>query len=253
MKEKQREEAEKMQKILKDAENHPLMLKIKAERAAEVLAQRRAAAAKIADLKKGLGAHAEKQAEIDTMEDQLAALDAERKNLQMEINSNRGFIATERLSIEAQVRALEAKLEETADPAIDEAIDHFQKKLTWLRTDGRISKNAVKAETNIFTMTKATTVETNYNAVMAALEYCQRAIKVLERMRHVPDLDADIIENMKKAIPDVTHYEEITGEKDIIEPIGENHPLVRMAEDNEHDWKMGKLNEKFKKLMGRPW
>ena len=246
---KEKDEA-KMKALLKEAEGHPLMKQILADRRAEVLAKRREIGAQIEDLQKGLD-YTDKEAEIDRLVDQLAHLDAERNNLHMAIANNRTFIRSSRHGIEAQVRRLEAEMEESADPAIDEAIEFFNGKLAWLRSDGRISKNAVQGSFNVFTMTKTTTVESNYNAVMGALDYCRTAIQVLQKMKHRPDFDPDIIEKIKAAIPDIGEYTEIVGEKEVTEGISPRHPLILMAEDNEIDWKLEKLAEKFDKVIAK--
>ena len=86
---------------------------------------------------------------------------------------------------------------------------------------------------------------------MGALDYCRTAIQVLQKMKHRPDFDPDIIEKIKAAIPDIGEYTEIVGEKEVTEGISPRHPLILMAEDNEIDWKLEKLAEKFDKVIAK--
>jgi hypothetical protein len=55
--------------------------------------------------------------------------------------------------------------------------------------------------------------ETNADAVHVAMKYCQAAIKELERMKLTPELEKVKIEEMKKEVPSIDVYSEVTGEK----------------------------------------
>jgi hypothetical protein len=114
--------------------------------------------------------------------------------------------------------------------------------LDHLRAPGRISRNPVGAERNIFTERITVKVENNVAAIKSAMAYCQAAILELEKMKLLPAMDAERIAALKTNIPKIDVYTEYTGEK----PLPRVNPVSRM------DWSIGRLNEKFKELMGRP-
>jgi hypothetical protein len=68
------------------------------------------------------------------------------------------------------------------------------------------------------------------------------AIKELENMKLAPVVDAERIAGLKAGIPKIDVYTEYTGEK----------PLPRVNTVSRTDWSIGRLNSKFKELMGRP-
>jgi hypothetical protein len=250
MKKFERQEIEKAEKLLETIENHPLAKKIRAEEAAETLAKRTAAADRIEALRREAESHGAIQAEIDGMVERLASMDRERSEFLGAINGKRQFLMQERGGIEAGIRHEEQIFYGCYDPAIDEGIEFFRAKLDYLRSPGRISSNSLKGERNLFEDTVTVTAESNEGAVLAALAYCQAAIRELERMKLSPSLDVQIIEEMKKGIPDIGIYTESTGEKPLPGLKGVN-PLHLLPSDSEMGWKIGKLNEKFKKLMRR--
>ena len=138
-------------------------------------------------------------------------------------------------------RLPEASLSESADPAIDAAINFFRDKLDFLRTPGRISRNAIGEVRNIFTEKKTVKEESNVEAIHSAMEYCRAAITELENMKLALAVDAERIAGLKAGIPKIDVYTVYTGEK----------PLPRVNTVSRKDWSIGKLNEKFKKVMGR--
>ena len=125
---------------------------------------------------------------------------------------------------------------------IDEATLYFRDKLDFFRAPGRISRNAVGSERNIFTWKKTVKEESNAQAINDAMRYCQAAITELENMKLAPAVDAERIAGLKAGIPKIDVYTEYTGEK----------PLPRVNTVSRTDWSIGRLNEKFKELMGRP-
>ena len=128
------------------------------------------------------------------------------------------------------------------DPMIDEATLYFRGKLDFFRAPGRISRKAVGAVRNIFTEKKTVKQESNVEAIHAAMEYFRAAIKELEIMKLAPAVDAERIAALKTGIPKIDVYTEYTGEK----------PLPRVNPVSRTDWSIGRLNENFKELMGRP-
>jgi len=141
MKTEKREKEEKLSELLKEAEDHPLMKQILAEKAAAVLKTRQEAARKIEVLQK----------ERDTIIPKLIAdLEAKEGNYNMakatmeaaagEYNTARAALWVEGCQFDTDIRTHKAVLYETADPVIDETITFFRDKLDWLRLPGRISR-----------------------------------------------------------------------------------------------------------------
>jgi hypothetical protein len=242
------QEAEKMKELLKDAQDHPLMKQILAEKAAATLATRTEAAGKIEALKKereevipGLLADIEVK-EADYLKAKAAA-DAALFAAQ----ALKARLYSARLDLDSDIRQHEVVLYETADPLIDEAQEFFRGKSDSLRVPKIINTSVMAVETNIFTMKKKLTGQTNLPAIQAALAYCQAAIKELEGMKLSPALDLERIETLKAGIPKVDVYIESTGEKPM--DLYAQNPLAGFPSDSQHDWTMRGLNERFKKLM----
>ena len=253
MKTREKEEMEKAEKLLATIEKHPLMQQILAEKAAEILAKRQEAAGKIEALRKEQAEVIPRlRSDIDakeaTYKKAKAALDAATG----ECNKAKYELSSESNGFDTAINKQKEILIESADPAIDEAIAFFREKLDWLRSPGRISSNALGGERNLFTETVTLTAESNAAAVLGAMEYCQSAIKALEMLKLWPALDLQKIEAMKKGIPDIGIYTESTGEKPLPGSKGVN-PLNLLKSDSQTDWELGKLNEKFKKLMGKQY
>lgn len=209
-------EAERMERLLERIEAHPLTAKVRADEAAATLEKRKAAAERIAALEREWAeARPAMQAEIDGLTEQLAHLDAERRELQTEIDRKRVTLAHERAGNEGRIGQQREILLGSYAREIDAAFEFFRDRLDELRRPGKISTNALGAERNIFTEIKTVKAETNANAVHAALTYCMEAVKTLEQMRLVPEVDLPRIEALKAEIPKIDVYEEVTAEKSL--------------------------------------
>jgi Skp family chaperone for outer membrane proteins len=246
---KQDMEKAEMEKLLKTIEAHPLTKQIIAERAAETLVRRKEAAGKIEVLKKEREEVIPRlQSDIDAKEAKYlkakAALDADLGELQ----KVKTALSSERNSFDTDIRNQEAILIQSADPAIDAAITFFQDKLDWLRSPGRISSRGMTVERNLITDTKTLTTETNEGGVLTALAYCQAAIKRLEALKLSPEFHIEGIQELKDALPSIEVYQEVSGEKPLPGSKGIN-PRHLLKSDSQLDWEMGKLNERFEKLM----
>ena len=250
MKEHERKEIERLQKLADELEKNPITIKQRAEEAAAILAQRNAAAAKIEDLKLDIEATRIIQKEIDELTLKLSALDAERENIKAAIAGKRYFIATEKSGIEGEARQYEAILLRTYDAAIDDAITYFRDKLDYLRSPGRITTRKVGGERNIFTDTIKLTEESNYQAINRALDFCRACIDELDTMKMKPTLDTARIEAMKKAIPDIDVFSEYTAEKPLPDSRGVN-PLSFLPSSDTLALTMEKIEKKFKTVMRR--
>jgi chromosome segregation ATPase len=212
---------EKLSELLTTAEDHPLMKAILAEKAAAIQATRTEAAGKIEALKKERDEVipkllADRDAKEEKFKKAKAALDAAGGEYQ----TARSVVTSRNQFFDNAISRQETILLETADPEIDAAILFFQDRLAFLRTPGRISMNRIGAERNVFTEKVTTRVESNYDAVNAALRYCLDAVQELQQMKRTVALDLQKIEGMKKGIPDINVYSESTAEKPMPGSVG---------------------------------
>ena len=236
-------ENEKAEKLLAELNDHPLTKKLREDKAAETLATRREVAGKIEVLRNEESAVLpELQADLQEKEAVHAAAKTVLAGAAVKFQAATLALRQARLTFDTAIRTCEASLFESADPAIDAAINFFRDKLDFLRTPGRISRNAIGAERNIFTEKKTVKQESNLPAINSAMTYCRAAITELENMKLAPAVDAERIAGLKVGIPKIDVYTEYTGEK----------PLPRVNTVSRTDWSVGRLNEKFKELMGRP-
>jgi Skp family chaperone for outer membrane proteins len=213
-KERAEKKEEKLAEMLAQAESHPMMKGIMAERAAEVLAKRQEAAGKIEALRKDRDEVIPKlQADLKTKETKYLKVKAALDAAQNELQTAKAALWREDHLFNHAIGKCEAVLFETADPRIDEAIEHFRNTLDELRKPGKISRDNRGSELNIYTMSKVVTTETNVGAIHSALAYCQAAIKELEKMKLCPAVDLEKITELKSRIPSIDVYQEFTGEK----------------------------------------
>jgi len=241
-------EAEKLTELLREVEGHPIMQKIKAEKTAEVLAKRQEASARIEALRKE-EADIIPRLQADRQEKELKYQKA-KNALQAasdEFQAAHRTLSVESDQISREIGRQEQVLIETADPVIDEETTFFRGKLDYLRSPGRISSNGLASEKNIFTMKITTHAESNVDAIHEALRYSMDAIKALEKMKLEPALNIQKIQDLKEGVPDIEVYTESTGEKPM-ERINTD-PRSLLPSDSQMEWEIGKLNEKFKKLM----
>jgi hypothetical protein len=207
-------ENEKAEKLLAELNEHPLTKKLREDKAAETLATRREVAGKIAALRNEESAVLPKlQADLQEKEAVHAAAKTVLAGAAAKVQAATLALRQARLTFETTIGNCEASLFESADPAIDEAITFFRDKLDFLRTPGRISRNAVGSERNIFTEKKTVKEESNVAAIKSAMAYCQAAITELENMKLAPAMDAERIAGLKAGIPKIDVYTEYTGEK----------------------------------------
>ena len=226
LKEATAKKEEKLSALLEQAEGHPLMKQILAEKAAAILATRTEAVGKIEVLKKERDEAISKLlADRDAKDAKYKAAKAALDTAAGEFQTARAAVSSANYTFDTAISNQKSILLETADPAIDEAITFFRGKLDELREPGKISQRGRDTERNVFTMQVKTTIETNIQAVHDALTYCKAAVEELERMKLTPALDLQKIEGMKTALPKIDIYTECTGEKPMLESIGV--PIVR--------------------------
>ena len=230
-------------------EDHPLTKKFRAERKEEILQARKEAADKIERLQKEAEAVLPGlQSKEDRAREAVATHDKARQKLEGDVARAAMARAEERLRIEHETRQAESVLYETSPPEIETAIQHFRD-LHELLLRKKPDHDTATVETNVFRMTKEMSFRTNAPSIGHALRYCIDAIAELQKMKLSPVLDADRIESLKKGIPDVNEMRETSGDKPMPSII--TNPRLLMKSDDHLEWELGKLNEKFKKLMKR--
>jgi len=248
MKAREQAEMEKMEELRKVIEASPLTKQIKMEKATEILAKRKEAKERIAILEaKGKALPSIDEA-VSEFTAELHILEKRQKILEEEINKKWAGLRSEKFQIENEKQQLEGTLLDTYDPRLDEEIQFFRNKLDFFRSSGRISSDYLKGDRNLFTDTVTITAESNADAVRGGILYCQATIKELEKMKLEPELDLQKIEAIKAGIPDIGVYTESTGKKPLPGSKGIN-PRWLLKSDSQLDWTIGKLTEKFKKLM----
>lgn len=252
MKISERADIDKAEKILAELEAHPMTRKLREDREAEILQVREEAAERLARSKEeaarvlpGL------QAAEDAAREAVKAHDGRRRELEAAIARAAAARAEERLRIEREQAAAERILLENYSEKIDEAILFFRDKLDELRKPGKIDRRGRGAERNIFTWKVKTTEESNVQAINSAMAYCRAALVELEQVKLLPELDAEKIAALKAGIPTIDVYTEYGGEKPIGPTSADVDPRMALKSDSQIEWEIGKLNQKFKELMGR--
>ena len=117
-----------------------------------------------------------------------------------------------------------------------------------MRQPGRIESRGRTSERNLFTEQVKVTSESNKGAVIDAINYCRASIDQLEKMKLKPEIDLQEIESIKAGIPKLDVFNEFSGERAIEGSKGIN-PRHLLKSDDQTAWELGKINEKFKKLM----
>jgi hypothetical protein len=210
------EKMAKLDTLIAEIETNPMVLVARAEKAAANKAKRADAAGKIKAAERERAAVIpELQADIETKEGLYLKAKAAVDDATNQWRTAKATLTSQNHQFEMTINRATDILIDTADPAIDEAIQFFRDKLDWLRAPGRISHAAVGSGRNLFTMTKTTRSESNVASIHAAMQYCQTAIKELLEMKLTPAVDLKQIERLKAKIPDTGKYIETTGEHPI--------------------------------------
>lgn len=244
------EENEKTLERLAKLESLPSTKEALESEKAEILTKRTAAAAKIRDIERDTGDLTRLQKDIDIFSGHLKAIEERSDGLAKALNEKRAELYRVKLDRESDLNLNRGVLCSTAWPEIDQALTFFRDKLDELRKPGRINTNKRGSVLNIFTEKKHTITSSNAPAILESIHYCQRAVAELEKMKLTPDLDLTRIETLKKGVPRIDVFTEFGGERPM-EKGPSSNPRDYLASDGELDWRRKKLNEKFKKLMGR--
>lgn len=235
--------------LLKTIEGHPLTQQILAEKQAELLKKRTAAASRIGELKGELESLPMASDVAAEQEKELHELEQKIKDLRDQIARKKAELRRKRLDAEGQIGSLEAELFDSADETIDRGIEFFRDLHQKLLNKQSLSRFAGK-ETNLIDMTETVTVATTQKAIARALGYCRKAVKTLESMKLEPELNIEKIEQLRADVPNIDEFTETTGSRPIP---GSKLPSARdlLPSDDEMDWKIGKTLEKIKKVLRR--
>jgi hypothetical protein len=251
MKEHEKTAIGKVEKLTAELERNPAVLAFRAKEAAEILKKRKEAAAKIENLQLDMEATQVIAGEINDLQNQLDVIEHERAEILARISRKKIFLNQERFGIEGMMRVEQEILFSSYGPEIDDALIFFRNKLDWLREPGRVTTTKNGSQTDIFAMTKTAKIESNYQAVVSAMRYCQNAICTLEKMKLIPEVDLPRIENLKKDIPKIDVFNEFSDEKDIShdEPRPGYRKAIMEATGNFLDYSIAKLTEKAQKAL----
>ncbi len=135
----------------------------------------------------------------------------------------------------------------TYDPAIDKGIDFFRNQLDQIRKTNT-SWQTYKEGIDLLKFRKKLVSYSNRGSILKALDYCQKAIQGLEGLKLRADFDPAWIEDMKINIPDPHLLEEYETDKPIKDQSDVN-PLMLIKSEDQHEWELEKLNDKFKQVM----
>jgi len=231
-------------------EDHPLTKTLRAEHAAELLKKREDAGGRLVELRK----EADEvlpvlQSTLAEATARLARHDAARRVLQDAVTVSSAALYGERLRVTRETSAAKEILLSTADPQIDAAIQFFRERHEKLLRKSIDSQTRI-GEFNVFSMSRKMHVFTNVAAIRNGLQYCLLAIKELDLMKLVPELDAGRIELLKAGIPIPDAFAEAVGSQPY-PPAGPEsvNPLRCFPSEDETNWRIGKINEKVKKIL----
>ena len=238
-------ETESETKIPEWFNTHPLAEAYKQQKAAETLLHRQAAAEKLeavlADIRAGFP---EAEASLSSILEDLNQ--AEKQVTALRAEAGQAYRDLQILKANAAHRQdiLEAQLLGNYDSRIDAALDFFRNKIDDLRRPETLNTIPRGSTRNLFTMKKTVRLESNYNAVAEALQFCRDAITLLEGWKLLPEYPAQEVEDLKAGIPSIDRYEEFEGERSLPRdaPVTAAAPL---------DYTLQKLYERADKALRR--
>ena len=205
---------EKIDEIVKKIENTTFFKQFRQEEQEETLKTRQAAADKIATLEAEMSEILPKlQAALAQKEKTLKQAQKALEKATADYNRAKAGKWGRSQQFDSRINKQRNRLIETAAPEIDEAVDFFQQKLTWLRRPGRFSRSAQGSTLDMVSLKRNTRELNNSLAIDNALKYCQDAIGKLNAMKLKPIFNAETIETLKNGIPAIDVYSKFEGER----------------------------------------
>jgi hypothetical protein len=241
-------ETEKLAELLKKADGHPIIKKMLEEEAERVLYERLLVAGKLRTaIEEAERVITEHQKKVDALVAELAEYDKGRIVILDKLSAAKVELAKARQSLEWERSHAKADLLSNYDPRIDEEIEFFRNRWESLLVKN-INEQKRTGERNLVTEKQEVFVYSNVAAIRNVMAYCRAAIVELEKMKLTPALDAKRIEELRKNIPDENEMTENIGTKPLPGSKGFNF-LSFLKSDDQNDFEIAKLGEKFKKLM----
>jgi chromosome segregation ATPase len=200
--------------LLEELENHPMVTKLREEKAAETLAARQKAAEAISAIagesKKTLPPLADEEErlrkELETTEAKAAALQINVKKIHADRQKAKLTLSQRK---NKQVELLLA----TYDPRIDETLNYFQDKLDELRRPDVIETRKAAGKLNPVSLKKPVEVYSNIESIKKAIEYCMSAIKEVEAMKMEPEYPEERVRELMENIPTIADFSLLRVEK----------------------------------------
>jgi hypothetical protein len=206
-----REELAKVETLLAKIQALPVSKAAHEAEAAATLETRKAADARRQNAdQRGAVILPERRAALEAAEAAVKAYDAGRRAVLDTAVLARVALNEAGQAIEYERREAEIFLLSNYDPRIDEAITFFRDKREELFCRNPNTQTIPGAK-NIFTERRPVTVYTNYPALMATLAYCLEALHTLEAMRLIPAVDLELLEKLKREIPNADAEQETVG------------------------------------------
>ena len=195
---------------------HPLAAAFKQEQALETLKQRQDSAGRLesilADIRAGFP---EQEASLASVLEDLKQAEKHVIDLRAEAMETGRTLQIAKADLDRKRQAVEVSLYSTYDPRIDEAQDFFRTKLDDLRRPGVLDTRPMGASRNLIKMNKVVKMESNFDAVNEAMQYCRGAITRLESLKLIPEFPESEIEGLKEGIPSIDRYQEYTAERSL--------------------------------------
>jgi len=133
------------------------------------------------------------------------------------------------------------------DPKLDSEIAFWNDKLAEFR-GMKADYQTRGAGRNLINLTKQMVSYTNRNAILRAVRYSQETIRVLDNMKLVPEINQNLIDELRKNIPDPWQYDEVQGERKIEADAADVNTHNTFASDSQLDWEIKKLDEMVERV-----
>jgi hypothetical protein len=191
----------KVPEWLTDAEDHPLVRQIKADKAATRLAERQALAQELAEVRKLREAgHPEEEAAAAAAKHDLE--EAQKRLAELGLAAGQAALAltAKRDALKRRDDVLVNKLVETSDPAIAGLQGAFREREQALRSTPTESQ-VVGSDRDLRRGTKVVEVATNHPARLEALAYVRQGVQTLENWKQRAEVPAEELRKLEEGIP----------------------------------------------------
>lgn len=239
-----------MDKIPEWIEKHPLTQKIKSDYEAERIQAREEIVREIETLQDEGRAIPCNDDVVEGIRAEIKKKEGEIQKLKTEAEKRVADVRRRRLDIETRISRLQGELMESADPLLNQEIEHFQAIYDKLREPGKINSQNHKGARNLFTETEEIITATNVDAIAEALKYCIKAMEEIGKMKFQAEPDEARLKALRENIPNHEELREIIGTRTL--PGSKTpDPFARFRSDDEIEWRKNRLFEKAKTLLKR--